>query len=478
MAATPTFYWHDYETFGADPARDRPVQFAGLRTDMALNPVGEPLVIFCRPSDDFLPQPEACLVTGITPQQALREGVCEAEFAARIHAELAQPGTCGVGYNSIRFDDEVTRHCFYRNFIDPYGREWQNGNSRWDLIDVMRLARALRPEGLTWPSHADGTPSLRLEDLTAANGIEHSDAHDALSDVKATIALARLLRERQPKLYDYCLRLRDKRQVAKMLDVSSYKPVLHVSSRYPAEYGNTAVVAPLASHPVNRNGVIVYDLRYDPAPLLELSPEEIRARLYTRREELPAGVERIPLKVIHLNRSPVVAPAAMLSGDEAERLKISGAQCRAHLAQLRQAQGLADKLRLVFSESGFEPASDPDLMLYGGGFFGPADRAAMDAVRQAPPEQLAHLEPAFQDGRLEEMFFRYRARNYPSLLAGEEHERWEAFRRQRLMSGEAGLGFEQFYQRLNALGSADDVTPQRLEILQELAAYAESIYPA
>ncbi len=473
-----TFYWHDYETFGADPMRDRPVQFAGIRTDEALNVIGEPTVVFCKPADDFLPHPDACLITGITPQQALREGVCEAEFASQIHQQLSMPGTCGVGYNSLRFDDEVSRHLFYRNFFDPYAREWQNGNSRWDIIDVLRLARALRPEGINWPSHEDGRPSLRLEDLSVANELEHSNAHDALSDVYATIGVAKLLKQRQPKLYQYALQLRDKRRVADMLDVEHHKPVLHISSKYPAELGNAAVVAPLAVHPINKNGIIVCDLRVDPTPLFELEVEEIRQKLYTPSRELAAGEARIPLKVVHINRCPIIAPASMLSPQEAERLQISGSQCRAHLALLRNHAGLADKLRQVFQESGFEPAADPDLMLYSGGFFGPADKAAMEQIRQTPVDALADLQPAFQDGRLEEMLFRYRARNYLDTLQEEEHLRWEEFRRERLVEGSDGaLTFEAFYQRLNELGEAADMTENRLHVLHELAAYAESIYP-
>ena len=116
---TTTLYWHDYETTGATPARDRPSQFAGVRTDEALNVIGEPLVIYCQPPRDILPHPVASLVTGITPQLAESEGLPEREFISRIHAELAQPGTCGVGYNSIRFDDEVTSYTCYSKFIDP-----------------------------------------------------------------------------------------------------------------------------------------------------------------------------------------------------------------------------------------------------------------------------------------------------------------------------------------------------------------------
>jgi exodeoxyribonuclease-1 len=458
--------------------RDRPVQFAGVRTDEALNIIGEPLMLFAKPADDYLPHPDACMITGITPQQAMREGVCEAEFIRRIHAELAQPGTCGVGYNSIRFDDEVTRYTLYRNFFDPYTREWQNGNSRWDIIDMLRLARSLRPEGIEWPNYEDGRPSMKLEHLTEANGIEHSAAHDALSDVYATIALARLVRERQPKLYDYVLKMRDKRRVAEMLDVISHKPVLHVSSKYPAEYGNLAVVAPLVQHPTNKNGVIVYDLREDPSTLIELDVEAIRERLFTPASELPKGERRIPLKVIHTNKCPVLAPASMLNPEEAERWQIRGGDCRNHLAMLREAEGLVLKVQQVFASPGFEPRTDPDLMLYSGGFFGPGDKRAMDSIRATKPDKLGLLELAFQDGRLEEMLFRYRARNYSETLNEDEQERWEQYRHQRLISPETGqLGFDDFYTRLNELALEPGITEAKRHLLEELAAYGESIYP-
>ena len=267
------------------PGVDRPAQFAGLRTDEALNEVGDPLVIYCKPARDVLPHPEACLLTGITPQLAGAKGELEPEFIARIHAELAQPGTCGVGYNTLRFDDEVTRNTLYRNFYEPYAREWQQGNSRWDLIDLVRMTHALRPEGMEWPQHDDGRPSFRLEDLTVANGIGHESAHDALSDVRATIGLARLIRDRQPRLYDWLFQLRNKRKAAAQLDLVEHKPVLHTSRMYLSETGCTTLVMPLVSEPGNNNGVLVYDLRRDPRPFIDLGVEDLCDRLFTRAED-------------------------------------------------------------------------------------------------------------------------------------------------------------------------------------------------
>ncbi|MFK4017991.1 exodeoxyribonuclease I [Cobetia marina] len=485
--AEPTFLWHDYETFGADPRRDRPSQFAAIRTDAELNEIGEPLTLFCKPADDFLPHPMACLITGITPQQAERRGLPEAEFAGRINDEMSVPGTCSVGYNSLRFDDEVSRHLFYRNFLDPYGREWQNGNSRWDLIDVVRAFHALRPEGIEWPRREDGAPSFRLEDLTAANGIEHAGAHDALVDVRATIALARLLKSRNARLFEYLLKLRNKRHVASLLDIGARKPMLHISRRYPASRACGALVVPLAEHPSNANGVIVYDLSVDPAPLMDLTPEEIRARVFASADDLAEGEERIPLKVIHLNKSPVLMPATALKdvsgphqgeyGEIVARLKLDPARCREHWKWLKDNAGVGVKVAQVFAETPPAGPADPDLMLYSGGFFSPADRKEMERVRASHPEALDDTPFAFQDGRLEEMLFRYRARSYGYTLDSAERERWEQWRWERMNDEQvASLTVKGFVSEIQRLAQHEQ-DPARVQILEELAMYVEGIMP-
>lgn len=477
-----TFYWHDYETFGADPSRDRPVQFAGLRTDQDLNPVGEPLVLFARPADDFLPQPQACLVTGISPQLALDKGVPESEFIAAIHHELAHPGTCGVGYNSLRFDDEVTRYTLYRNFYEPYGREWQNGNSRWDLIDLVRTAYALRPDGIQWPLREDGLASFRLEDLTAANGIAHEAAHDALSDVHATIAIARLVRERQPRLYDYVLRHRDKRSVQALLDVERMKPVLHVSGMFGARHHNIALIVPLALHPVNRNEVICYDLSADPAPLMELAPQQLGELLFSRTADLPDGTERPGIKSVHINRCPVLVTAKMADPATAERLGISGQRCREHLAALRNyrdqdAKSFLQKVQAIFTGRQFEPVTDPDRMLYSGGFFSGHDKKAMEAVRSSSPDELATSSFPFEDSRLPEMLFRYRARNFPGSLSPEERAQWEEYRFQRLTEPEAGASIcmEEFQATIEQLLASGTLEQAQQELLRQLQDYGDSL---
>lgn len=477
-----TFYWHDYETFGADPSRDRPVQFAGLRTDAQLNPVGEPLVLFARPANDFLPHPQACLVTGISPQLALERGVPECEFIGRIHDELARPGTCGVGYNSLRFDDEVTRHTLYRNFHEPYAREWQNGNSRWDVIDLVRTANALRPEGIEWPPREDGLPSFRLEELTAANGISHAAAHDALSDVQATIALARLVRQRQPRLYDYVVSHRDRRSVLAMLDIAAMKPVLHVSGMFGAERHNIALIVPLAMHPANRNEIICFDLSADPTPLFELSAEALGGLLFSRATDLPEGVERPGLKTVHINRCPVVVTAKMADPATAERLGISGQRCREHLRALRDyrardEKGFSGKMQAVFSGRKFEPVTDPDRMLYSGGFFSEHDKQVMEQVRGSSPEELLASSFPFEDARLPEMLFRYRARNFPGSLSAEERARWEEYRFERLTEPAAGASIcmAEFQAMVEQLLASGTLNAAQQTLMRQLQDYGDSL---
>ncbi len=476
-AQNETFFWHDYETSGTDPQRDRPMQFAGIRTDADLNIIEDPVMIYARPADDMLPHPMACLITGITPQIALDRGVSEAEFIAKIHAELARPGTCGVGYNSIRFDDEVTRNTLYRNFYDPYAREWQNGCSRWDIIDMLRLTRALRPDGIVWPTYEDGTPSLRLEDLTKANGIEHGSAHDALSDVYATIAMAKLVKEKQPKLFEYVIHNRSKLAIQKLIDPQSMKPVLHVSSRYPVEQGNMAIVAPIAVHPTNKNATIVWDLRHDPAPLFELSAEQIKQTLYLPRDQRDENTPKLALKLLHANRCPIVAPANMLRGDEPAKYAIDGDQCRSNLALLRNEPNLREKLMAVYHEDR-DAIPDPDLQIYSGGFFSNDDKKLIDRVREADVESLYELQLPFQDPRLEEMLLRYKARNFPETLTDEEQLSWEEFRAQKLSKGTGGyLTFEALYSELNRIAELPETTADQRAILEDIALYAESIYP-
>lgn len=427
-ANQPSFYFHDYETFGVDPALDRPAQFAGVRTDLNFNIIEDPLVIYCKPAQDYLPDPTAVLVTGILPQQALAKGVCEAEFIRQIHHAFSQPNTCIVGYNNIRFDDEVTRNLLYRNFYDPYSYCWQNKNSRWDLLDVVRACYALRPDGVNWPVNDEGLPSFRLEHLTKTNQIEHEHAHDAMSDVYATIAIAKRLKEAQPKLFDYFYTLRNKNNVADLIDIVNLTPIIHVSGMLGAARGNISLFSPLAWHPTQRNAVMVCDLMGDIDTLLDLSVDEINDRLYTKTDDLMPGQSKIPLKLIHTNKCPIVAPAKTLLASNAERFNIDTEKCsQNHQKLLTHQKLIQQKIQSLLSiEPNYPSQRDVDLQIYQG-FFNQRDKSICETIRTTPVNLLDTLSFQADDARLNTLFFRYKARNYPEILNESESLRWKNY---------------------------------------------------
>lgn len=474
-----SFLFYDLETYGADPRRSRIAQFAAIRTDENLEEIDEPTDFLVRPADDLLPSPDATLVTGLAPQRALAEGVPEAEAFARIFEEMSRPQTCTLGYNSLRFDDEFVRYGLYRNFHDPYEREWRGGNCRWDLLDVLRLMHALRPDGIAWPQREDGKgTSFKLEHLAAANGVRVGDAHEALSDVRALIGLARRFRQAQPRLWDYALRLRDKRHVANLLDTVAMTPVLHVSQRYPAARLCAAAVAPIVRHPRIDSRVIVFDLDADPEALLQLDADTIAARLYLRADQLPDGAARIPLKEVHLNRCPAIVRWDHLREEDFRRLSIDPALAEARALRLRQAgPELAEKLRRVYAQQREQPAVDPDAALYDG-FLQDGDKRLFAEVRATPPAQLGTRAFDFRDPRLPELLFRYRARNWPSSLDDGERARWDDYRRRRLADGSplSELGFSDYFERIAALRAEHAGDAGRLALLGQLEDWGRNLH--
>jgi exodeoxyribonuclease-1 len=472
----PSFLWYDFETFGTRPQKDLPCQFAAIRTDADLNIIGKPINIMSAIANDYLPHPEACLITGITPQQTLRDGTNEADFAKRIYEEMATPNTCSVGFNSIRFDDEVARYLFYRNFYDPYSREWRNGNSRWDIIDLARACYALRPEGINWPTKDDGSPSFKLEDLAKANNITHENAHDALSDVYATIGLAKLIKQKQPKLFNYAYSLRSKHAVSQQIDLTKPSVILHVSSKLPASQGCCTWVMPIAKHPTNPNAVIAIDLSKPIDSLLNDDVEEIQRKLYAKQDELN-GEARPGLKLLHINKSPFVTTAKAMTEENALRLGLDRDTCLEHYRILSQQSNLALKLSNLYEATEFDEELDIDYALYSGGFLNKEERLWCDRVITTDADNLAALSDDIQHPGLKSLLFRYRARNYPQTLTHEEMMRWQRHRQARLCdpSSPASLTLEPFMLKLEQLAHEHSDNPEKQAILRALYQYAENL---
>lgn len=358
----------------------------------------------------------------------------------------------------------------YRNFHDPYGWSWQHGNSRWDLLDVMRACYALRPDGIEWPENDDGFPSFRLEHLTNANGVAHQNAHDAMSDVWATIAMAKLVKEKQPRLYDFLFSHRNKQKIMHLVDIPQMKPLVHISGMFGVFRGNTSWIAPLAWHPVNKNALIVCDLAGDMTPLLELDSDALRTRLYTRREQL-ADSSPVPVKLLHINKCPVVAPANTLRPDDAKRLGISRQRCLDNLALLRKHPEIREKVVAVFvGTEPFTPSNNVDAQLYDG-FFSDADRTAMNIIQQTTPEHLPALDLTFNDPRIAKLLFRYRARNFPGTLDEAEQLRWLQHRRDMLSPERV----RDYVERLESLFVQYEGDKSRIVQLKALFDYAREL---
>lgn len=472
-----SIFWHDYETWGVNPQKDFPCQFAGIRTDIDLNIISKPLMIFSQIANDCLPVPQACLVTGITPQRTLKEGMPEREFIAKILEEFSEPNTCVAGFNNIRFDDEITRYSLYRNFHDAYAREWQHNNSRWDIIDLARACYALRPEGINWPLNEQGLPSFKLQDLTKANDIQHQGAHDAMSDVYATIAVAKLIKERQPKLFDYLFTLRDKRKVLEQIDYEQLTPLVHISSKIPSLHGCCTWIVPVGMHPSNKNAVIVLNLALDPSPLFTLTANEIREKLYAPNAMLEENEQRLPIKLLHINKCPVLAPAKSLNAENAQRLGIDRQLCLQNLQKIKANLECLDKLQEVYAQREHLDPVDPEHALYSGGFFSTTDKELMTRVVSASSQELTELSLPFEDERLTTLLFRYRARNAPESLSEKEIERWQRYRHFKFFddASPASIKMPEFLMQLEQLSVEYARNPDKLDILKSLYNYAQSL---
>ena len=464
-----TFFFYDLETSGLSPRDDRIMQFAGLRTDMDLRPIGEPFNLLVRLNDDTLPSPDAVMVTGITPQSTLGDGLSEAEFAKLLIDEVFQADTISVGFNNVRFDDEFIRHLFWRTFRDPYEWCWRDGCSRWDLLDVIRMTRALRPGGIEWPVDDEGRPSNRLELITKANGIDHGKAHDALSDVEALIDVARLLKKKQPDLFGYLLKMRDKKEVKKLVNLDDKRPFVYTSGRYDGRWGKTTVAFPLTAAP-NAN-VLVYDLRHDPSVFVKLSEKELADRLFASWEERKAeDFVPVPVKTLQYNRCPAVAPVGVLEGEGWQQVGLDLDAIDAHRKTLLEHPGFAERIRAVMERRpAFAKSDDAEAQLYDGFIDGP-DKLRIETVRNADARQLADFHPQFDDDRLSDLLLRYKARNFPASMSEDEVMTWEAWRGQRLHRQLPA--YLKSLQRLAA--NADD---DRRFVLEELQLWAEAIMP-
>lgn len=445
-----TFFFYDLETSGLSPRADRIMQFAGQRTTMDLEPIGEPINILVKLANDTLPSPDAIMVTGITPQSTQLDGPTEAEFCKYVLKEIFTPGTVVCGYNSVRFDDEHMRHCFWRNFQDPYEWQWKDGRSRWDMLDVVRMTRALRPEGINWPVK-DGKATNRLELITKENGISHENAHDALADVNALIDVTRLIRDKQPQLYNYLFKMREKKAVQQLVNLQNPTPFVYSCGQYSSANEKTTVAFPIA--PAKNGNMLVFDLRHNLDELLE--------------QEEPKFYPIV--KELKYNHCPAVAPLGVLEqGDGWKKIGLDKEAVEKNLKALLAHPDFIERMRSENEErADFPPAPDSESALYDG-FLDAPDKTKCLAVASASANELADFHPDFNDPRLPDLLLHYKARNFENSLSEDEHKAWEKYRVERLKS--QANNYIKRIQELSEAG-ADPF------LLEELQLWYQSLLP-
>ena len=440
------------------------MQFAGRRTDLNLNPIGDPYNILVKLSDDTLPSPAAILTTHITPQKTIADGITEPALAKTLAEEVFTPDTITLGFNSVRFDDKFIQHLFWRNFYDPYEWMWKDGRSRWDMLDVVRMTRALRPEGINWPTTDDGKPTNRLELLTKQNGISHESAHDALSDVEALIDVTRLIRNKQPKLWHYLFKLRDKREVKALVNLENPTPFVYSSGRFGSTHNFTTVCVPVA--PGKNGNLLIFDLRYNFDELIaeakQTSPD------FLANDDVKLTDLFFPkFKELAYNRCPAVAPLSVLnSSDGWNKIELTKDQIEKNLASLRQHKDLIKRLATEHVHDKYDkPPYDAETALYDG-FLDDRDRVRVGVIKDMDESELADFHPNFADERLPELLLHYKAKHFPTSLTEAETQKWQEYRQNRL-NRQAPIFLAEL-QKFQAEG-ADDF------ILEELKLWYQSL---
>ncbi|MGD1820534.1 MAG: exodeoxyribonuclease I [Pleomorphochaeta sp.] len=461
----PSILWYDLETFGLNSHYDRIAQFAAIRTDLELNQIGKEIILYCKLTQDYLPDPLSCLVTSITPQEVNKKGLNEVEFIKQIRKEFLTPNTVVTGYNSINFDDEFIRNALYRNLYDPYEREYKNGCSRWDIINLVRAAYDLRPDNMNWPARKEnGNPTFKLTDITEANNIEQTGAHDALVDVRATIEVARLIKTHQPKLYDWSFKHRKKQLVKNVVKAPFGEPILHTHPSYTSKNGCTSIVMPITYDVNNPNNVICFNLKEDITPLIEADEENI---LFTH------GIVNIAY-----NKCPFVSPLVILNKQLEKKLDIDRQETLSRANTLKEHPEIILKIRKALLNSDIKSIDDSDFQLYEG-FFKDEDSKRFQLIHDAGEKEKLKLAKAidFDDKRAKELVYRHILRNYLEYQTEEEKEKWKSFCSHRIVSppGNVMINLDFYNRKIKEKLESDTTSEKEKSILIELQDYGQEL---
>lgn len=416
-----SFLFYDYETFGVHTALDKVAQFSSIRTDLSFNIIHKKKNFFCIPPIDYLPDPNAILITKILPQDTYLNGMNEYFFAHKIHNIFIKSNTCIVGFNNLNFDNLVTRNIFYRNCFDPYEWSWKNGNSSWDILNILRAFYIFFPKNIFWPKNPEGHVSFKLSDFTKINNISHLNVHDSFSDVLATVKVAKLLCFYNKKFFFKLYCFSQKNNIKNFIRKNSTKPFFYLSSIFGAKRNNISCMMYLNDHPTNNNLLLLFDLQVDVKKIFLLYRQSNKFKC-TIKDLLSAGI-----KIIYLNKSPMFFKYSSISEKECQRLKLDYIRFQKSFFLLFQHKYIKKWILSIFlnSTNRYPLVSDNiDLMLYHN-FFNDKDKLLLNILHQESPKNWNIRNIKFLDARLYKIIFRLRARNFPDSLSLLEKKKWK-----------------------------------------------------
>ncbi|SHH63400.1 exodeoxyribonuclease I [Ferrimonas marina] len=485
MNRVPDYYiWYDFEASTTEVDGIGVTQVALIVTDGNLNEI-ERFEMKCRLGDDIIPHPGAVLVTGHTPQ-SLAEFPSDYEVAEKTRELLLKyDGACLAGYNSSNFDDEVMRRWMYRNLMPPYDHEWKMGRSRLDLLPVLRMVHALAPGVFKWPTkeveNPDGTigegVSFKLDQLSGLNGIEHENAHDALADVECLIKISQMIRERVPLVWEAALKCRDWAYNNTIIDGG--KPFL-MTSPYLNKTNYFGLFMNVASS--GKKERYVYNLMVDPAQFDGLSEQEIVDLIYSKKEDMPEGIERPGLTKVKTNGVPQVFPTRLptgemvLSPETMSHCSLDGQAIRANAKALMERRKTWERVVTLLMAKEFDPKPDwPDYDLYSGGFLSRDETHRIEQALSRPIEERVAF--AELDTRVGRIVFLQIGRADPDLFNEEQREQWDRFVREKLSGSDKYPGYtiDQCVQDIAQIKRERDLTEQQVAQLDDLLAYCKEI---
>lgn len=263
------YVFYDTESSGTSTRFDQVLQFAAVVTDEDFNEI-DTLNVRCRLLPHVVPAVDALLVTGVNPYDLASQPLSAFEMACLVHEKMRTWGPAVyIGQNTLKFDEEILRETFYQNLLDPYVTT-ARGSIRADLLHILRAAHTADPDVIQITTTEKGNPSFKLDRIATLNGFPNHDAHDALGDVRATIYMARLIRERAPGTWGRMMSNADPKRAAELIERNRLVSLL-------TYFGKPKLVEAtrLAAQPGNPKQVALFDVSVDPTPWLDLEAEDI-----------------------------------------------------------------------------------------------------------------------------------------------------------------------------------------------------------